>query len=641
MVWLRRIVFSMFLVYGGSLTAQKSPVDSLRQVLDAHTTQDTILTKHLYNLGWELNRGDVKEARPVLQRGLESARANGPQRFVPLFLNELGKGAVAGGEVELGLNFYFEALNLPGIEPMSQAFVHTNIANAYFNLKNYDTAMEYHNKALAIKREHGKPKDIAITLLNMGNAYRRSQNTGEAIRHLEEAEKTFLAIGDKKGVALAANNLGNVQADLGNREEALKKYQIANRMFKDMGNTEGASGTSLNIAGLQMELKQYAGAEQRLKEALEGARSINEHSIMLEANELFSQLYEQTGNSSAALKHLREFVALNDSLVEAKNRGNIEKLRIGFETEKKEQENTFLKTANAEQKLRLHIALVSAVLIGLLSLLLFAMYRRQRKTSMLLRSLNEQVLGMNAEITRQQEQLRHQNEELVALNQTKDRFFSIIAHDVRTPFFGLLGFTELLQKELPNLSVPEIADYTGRMLRSGRAINDLFENLLAWSRLELNEIQTEVAFFNVKETVSGIADIFELNAARKRLGITLNIPADLELHTDKQIFATIVRNLLSNAIKYSNTDASIVIAAEPENGGWRIAVKDQGIGIPEDLLEQLKLPEPQLSRPGTGNEKGTGLGLHVCKRLSERLGAALDIESEEGKGTTVSLLVAA
>jgi len=224
---------------------------------------------------------------------------------------------------------------------------------------------------------------------------------------------------------------------------------------------------------------------------------------------------------------------------------------------------------------------------------------------------------------------------LIELNTTKDKFFSLIAHDLRGPFNGLLGFTKLLENKLPTLDPEQIQKIAKTMRKSATNLYNLLENLLEWSKMQqgLNAIDPE-SFVVMTEIIERMSDIQE-SAIRKEITLKYDIRNDLMIYADRNMFAAIIRNLASNAIKFTHEGGNIVIGAKPMNDHWvEFSVEDKGIGMNQHLLENLYRLDGKTNRKGTEKEPSTGLGLIICKEFIEKHGGELRVESEEGKGTT-------
>ncbi|MDH7516489.1 MAG: PAS domain-containing sensor histidine kinase [Bacteroidota bacterium] len=233
-----------------------------------------------------------------------------------------------------------------------------------------------------------------------------------------------------------------------------------------------------------------------------------------------------------------------------------------------------------------------------------------------------------------EEKLERYTEELQQLNASKDKFFSIISHDLRAPFSTLYGFTELLNTELDRLDPETLRTITASMFTLGMRINALLENLLDWSRLQTGRMLYQPVRLDVRKLVEESIDILQESAQRKKLTIVQNVNGVPAACGDLRMVRSILQNLLSNAVKFTREGGTITIESSVRNHEMAIAVTDTGVGMSPKQLRNLFRLDIAHSTPGTANEPGSGLGLILCKELVERNNGRIWVESEEGQGST-------
>ncbi len=250
------------------------------------------------------------------------------------------------------------------------------------------------------------------------------------------------------------------------------------------------------------------------------------------------------------------------------------------------------------------------------------------------------TFGLSRDITDHkldEEIIKLKNELLQAINAEKDKFFSIIAHDLRNPIGAFLGATQVLSEEIQTMTIEEITEIAESMKYSANNLYSLLENLLEWSRIQqgVTSFQPE-KFLLSKQIFDAIGSIS--NAARKKsVKIDYNIPENLFVFADKHMFDTIIRNLISNAIKFSHREDKIDISAMIFKGNSvHIQIKDSGIGMSGELISKLFKLNEKTGRKGTEDEPSTGLGLMLCKEFVEKNGGNIWAESEKNKGSIFS-----
>ena len=249
-----------------------------------------------------------------------------------------------------------------------------------------------------------------------------------------------------------------------------------------------------------------------------------------------------------------------------------------------------------------------------------------------------------------EDKLQEYNRELRELNANKDKFFSVIAHDLKSPFQGLLGFTDLLLEDFDVLRKDEVKNYLLNIRNAAHNTYSLLENLLDWSRMQSGRMKYSPVTLNLSEEIARVLDILNSNAIRKGISLINKVEVTVEIKADQNMLQSVIQNLVSNAIKFSNSRGQVVIstvADEVNHSGAgtdhsdavrfiQVNVSDNGIGIPSDTISRIFSLTDHFSLNGTANEPGTGLGLILSKEMIERHGGELTVESIPGEGSTFS-----
>lgn len=241
-----------------------------------------------------------------------------------------------------------------------------------------------------------------------------------------------------------------------------------------------------------------------------------------------------------------------------------------------------------------------------------------------------------SEFARLSELLAASEVELQELNASKDKFFSILAHDLRSPFNGLLGFSNILVEDLDSLSKEEIKSFVTQIHGSAKTLFNLIENLLQWSRLQSGKIQCQPIKLDISDVVNDVISVLIGNAIRKNISLKSEMAPYSFVYADQNMSYSIIQNLAANAIKFTDNGGEVRISAVEAEDFYSISVSDNGIGIKAEDMQKLFRIDVQHTTLGTAREKGTGLGLILCKDLIEKQGGSLSVESYYGKGTTFS-----
>lgn len=233
--------------------------------------------------------------------------------------------------------------------------------------------------------------------------------------------------------------------------------------------------------------------------------------------------------------------------------------------------------------------------------------------------------------------LENSNKELKNLVATKDKFFSIIAHDLRSPFIALLGFSEIIKDDFTELPEESLLEYINIIYVTANDTYKLLDNLLQWSRIQLGKMDFLPDTFNLKKSVDQICNLLNLQSSQKDITLVNSIPEETVVFADNNMLDTIIRNIISNAIKFSNINGSVIIGindAKSNPNDSVIYIKDQGKGIPYEDQDKLFKLDINYSTTGTNKEKGTGLGLILCKEMVEKHNGKIWFESVPDEGTT-------
>lgn len=237
-----------------------------------------------------------------------------------------------------------------------------------------------------------------------------------------------------------------------------------------------------------------------------------------------------------------------------------------------------------------------------------------------------------------EEEIKHKNEDLVRINAEKDKFFSIIAHDLRSPFNSFINLSKIIAEEVNEMTLSDIQRLATAMSKSASSLFELLENLLEWSRLQRGITQVQPENIDVAEKMDKLQTIFSETAKAKNIFLRTNAEKDLKVFADRMMLDSTLRNLISNSIKFTKSGGSVEVDARKAEGKNEVlfTVKDSGIGMNALLQSKLFRINENVSRPGTAGESSSGLGLLLCKEFVEKNGGRIWVASEAGKGSTFS-----
>jgi len=258
-----------------------------------------------------------------------------------------------------------------------------------------------------------------------------------------------------------------------------------------------------------------------------------------------------------------------------------------------------------------------------------ALIKRLRNSNI----LEEKLTQNSVKIAHQRDKLNKQKQELEELNATKDKFFTIIAHDLKNPFNTVIGLAELLIERFETYDSKKIHEFVSQIHKFSQNTYNLLENLLEWAKSQTGKVELKKEKVDMYELTMENIYLFEENAAKKGVEILINVDVGLYALVDRNMIKTVLRNLMSNAVKYTNTGDKIQISAKKGNNVIEMCVSDTGVGIPASSIDHVLRIDSGFSTQGTDEETGTGLGLIISKEFVEKNGGTIYVKSEEGKGS--------
>jgi two-component system sensor histidine kinase/response regulator len=321
-----------------------------------------------------------------------------------------------------------------------------------------------------------------------------------------------------------------------------------------------------------------------------------------------STALEQAGDYKGALIYYKKMDMLDDSLQKEDAQKQINELQIKYKTAEKERIMERQKEEIRQKNVMLHF-LVCGVLACIVIIFITNRYRRL---------------------------VRRRNRELRSINNMKDKFFSVISHDLKNPVLAQKNSLAALVNNFGHMESSDIHEICIELLDSSKSLLDLLYNLLSWSRLQTGRIIYTPSPFPLIDVVREVENLTNVQLNEKSLTLNVTIPVDATVVADRNMISTVMRNLISNAIKFSYKGGTIDISAKRNETDWCVSVSDKGIGMSPEVKSSLFNIESQKLMPGTNGETGSGLGLAVCQEMLEMHGSNICVNTQEGKGSEFS-----
>ena len=485
-----------------------------------------------------------------------------------------------------------------------------NMGNIYMVNGQDSMAIIYFGKSLEIERKLGRKPNQAIRLGNMAACYVKLNMLDKALTSALEGIELDLQSGRPDKLSIRYHQAGEVYHVMGDFKKA-KEHELKALDYFEQTNDTYYQSIILNALGkLEMQQHNYSSALQYLNRALALAESIDNNLLIEEACDNLHQLHRES-NPALSLKYLERFVALKDSIFHSENQQQINEFQVKYDTQQKEIEIFRQQSEIDKQKVRQQIFIGGLALAGLLlTMLVLIVVQRSRR-----------------------------NRQLAEINALKDKFFSIISHDLKNPAIALQDALQSLTDNAPHLDAHALSSYYLKLNRSANGLVSLLNNLLNWAQIQTGREIFHPSPFNIVAVLQPDLENIKSMAARKEITFETIMPLSAIITGDENMLLTVIRNLLSNAVKFTATGGTVTLEITPQTSHHKphtahlISVSDTGTGMSPQQLQNLFRIDRQGSMRGTAGETGTGLGLIVCKEMIEKHGSTLNVESEEGKGS--------
>ena len=504
---------------------------------------------------------------------------------------------------------------------------YNNIATVYSSMKDYPRALYYFRRSLQIARQFPDQSGWAIGLLNIGDVLTQEMQLDSAITYTEEALHIAENIHDSSILPTCLSNLGDIYNKKHDPQKALPYFQRSLLISIRIHDEDGASDTRNSMADAYYRLGQY-------KTSMDDATTALQSALPLHTGETIKASYHILYEDYLALKDYRRALAfrnleidLNDSLFNLNKEKEMKTLQSDYELEKKQHQVDVLKKDSLTQQRELEHSKIKLYLIigGTILVIIWAFFliRANRQVN----SVNRLLEARNTEIVRR-------NEELADLNAVKNKLLSIISHDLRSPIGTLKGFVDLLKDA--DLPPDKIRYFSAQMGESLKETSNMLDNLLFWARTQMDGLKADARPFDLVPVLEQNRRLAITRAQKKKITVlTAGMDRPVMAYADEVMIDMVIRNLVDNAIKFSREGDTISLSVGSTPDGVLVTINDTGLGIP--LEDQHRIfTSISYTTTGTSREKGSGLGLSLCKEMIDKNGGKIWFDSEPGKGTTFS-----
>lgn len=608
------------IVLSAKIFAQRTLVDSLLPIVNQAKEKDTNLATKLIQLSFFYYQVFPDSTIYYAEKGYELSKNLDYEVGMMRGLNRMAVGYASKGELPKAVNYYLQSLRiaeaLKDLNGISSAL--NNLGYTYRLQKDYSKSLEVTKKSLELNIKTNNTYALAVNYTNLAWVQEATGDTTKALENTRLGLLYATKVNDQYHIAIAMHIAGKVflrknQIDsakyyftngLANAESAKVKQQIAHHL--------------LGLGQIENKLKLFDKSLPYLRKSILIAQEINVPEIIQDASLEISRTFAALKKWDSAYYYYNLHSVTKEALFSREKESVINRLNYNYELQKQEE--------------KLHDQRKIIWLIGTFSLVVlvfaYSFFRGRQKQ----RLINKQLIKNKADLMEKTEQLEQSS-------QMKNKIISIIAHDLRSPMATLKNTVDIMDPAI--IHSDELEMIKSNISAQLDSIDKVLQNLLKWST---DQMQTGVK--KSKPTVFMLNDTTELNisllketAKRKNISIINHIKDPIEVFADETQISVVIRNLLSNAIKFTPDGGEVSIETRFVVNKVFVMVKDNGIGMSQEIQSNLFKHHINNSTRGTNDEKGIGLGLHLCKEFIERNQGELFIESQPGKGSTFSFSI--
>lgn len=628
------LLFSSFATLGFS---QSPTVDSLLTLLPGKKNEDRV--NLLNEMATIIRESSQKEAFGYSLEADSLAEVLGYLSGQSRALENIGWIYYRQGQWQESFEYSERAYDLAiqANDQLQAARLMNNMGALYYEQQNFPMAILQFKKGYELAT---KVNDLSTRIRSLNNValnFAQSDQLDSAMAYASRSIKLNENAGSPYLTSFAHRVIGDVYLAKGNYDSAQSIYNRSLDMAQAQGVKSFEAGVLHRLGNAYLLDGKLDQAEQLLIYSIELCEEYGFLDELSRSHRYLSRVYEEKGDINNAFVHQSKYLILNDSLLSKSNRDRLTLLQNMFEKNLQESELELLKAQNENQAYRLQTSrrytiffAITALLIGALGIRLFFM--------------NKNVLKFNADLLEKQQKIEEQNlamgnqsELLKEMNETKNKLFSILGHDLRGPVSQVKSVVDLLLAG--HLTQDEFDELLHVLNKDIDSVNFTLNNTLKWSMAQMDGFQVNLSIFDLREVVDNSLKLLKASFGEKKLSVFNQMESKIEVLADQDLIEVVVRNLLNNAVKFSNAEDAVTIYSETDKDWVYWSVLDQGVGMNEEQVELLLADTYSLtkSRPGTHQEKGSGLGIQLAKEFTRKCGGEITIDSHPGHGSKFSI----
>ncbi|MFY0689376.1 MAG: tetratricopeptide repeat-containing sensor histidine kinase [Cyclobacteriaceae bacterium] len=563
-------------------------------------------------------RSQLDTAELLLTKAMEQAvQLNDRKRMTDLYA-EIGNVHYRRADDPKALEHYLKALELVDSTNIRRlASLSNNIGNVYRYLGNEELSFQFLRKSLDYKEAVGDERLLASAYHNIAIFYDERGLSDSALYLFRKSAIIKKKYKNLKGLASSYVSISEIFRKREMFDSSLMYVSRSIAIDRQLNDLQALGEDIFNRAELYLDINQF---DQAKRDAIESLPMLNDQRMKKQALKMVAEL--SSGEESA--NYWKEYAALTDTVAKADREASLAEMQVKFETkvkddeiQKLEQEKQIEELSAARSRLMGWLLGGFLVLMILIAVLLFRGNQVKNKSNRLLDA---------------------KNQELAKLNQTKDRLFSIISHDLKSPLSSFHTITRSLTDNWDQLDKEQLKNFIVTLRDSSADVKNMMDNLLKWALSQSEQLNyklvdadpTEIVE-DVKSQLSGVSEI-------RNTTIVTEYKSAAQIKADRDFLQIIIRNLLSNAIKFSKLDSEVKVLVDELEDQHTISIQDYGVGMDQDQVESLFAGEIVAHDIRNSTEKGTGLGLILCKELMDKMGGKIEVITKKSEGTMFKLI---
>lgn len=625
------LLFTFLLVQTAICNRLKA--QSLSLIADTSVRQE-ITIDSLNAQALKIYTANPAKARSIVQNCLLLSRQLNYTKGMGESLLYVGKTYWAQSYYPISLFYYSSAL--PYLQKLPQHFLLADcyrcLGRNYTDLKKYDEALFYLQKAFNAAGNSLQYQQVAF--MERSNTYLMLKEYDKSISDIHTSIKICRRTGNDNNIAILYSRLYNIYLEKKQLDSASAYCDTAYLLSIITKNNRLRTISLMSKANLNYLQGKYESAVALAQQSAQLADSIGNIEVFSNASKLLFKIYSKTNDKDKALIYQGKYIQLQDSLNQVYRQNSIQLIEDYFslnarlhDIDQVAQKNEFNNTLIKSQKLTIYSLSIAVLVLFIVAYVLFKFYRQKNQ-------LSNQLRAKHVEAVEQNKLIEIQSANLNELNQQKDRLLAIIGHDLKSPLANVSSIVDLFGSG--EITVDEAQSLMIAMDPVVKGAELTLSSLVEWAGSQVKGNHVNTTTVDLLAVVSEVNDINQSSLAEKDIRMFVEIPVGTYALADENHVKMILRNLVSNAIKFTGEGGVVTVGAEIQDNSGKVLVRvdDTGEGMSADETSSLFLSQIHFSKPGTKGEKGTGIGLQLCRQLVELNGGKIGVNSIPGKGSS-------